>query len=237
MKSVCGLTMPYTNYNPADLPAKNHSMKYDDDEVDPMENSPVEEVALTVPTTDDPNMPVFTFRMWTLGLLSCIILAFLNQFFSYRTEPLGISAVSAQIASLPLGRLMAAVLPTRKFRVPFTTWEWSMNPGPFNIKEHVLITIFANAGAGGAYAINIVTIVKAFYKRKLTYFVALLITTTTQMIGYGWAGIFRDYLVKPAFMWWPSNLVQVSLFRYYSMAFFSNESCFALFICFYLFIR
>lgn len=218
MESVRGLTKPCTNYNLADLSAENHSKKCDGDELDPMENSPVEEVALTVPTTDDPDMPVFTFRMWTLGLLSCIILAFLNQFFSYRKEPLGISAVSAQIASLPLGRLMAAVLPTRKFRVPFTTWEWSMNPGPFNIKEHVLITIFANAGAGGVYAIGIVTIVKAYYKRKLTYFVALLITITTQMIGYGWAGIFREYLVKPAFMWWPANLVQVSLFRY-SMAF------------------
>jgi len=34
------------------------------------------------------------------------------------------------------------------------------------------------------------------------------------MIGYGWAGIFQGYLVKPAHMWWPANLVQVSLFRY-----------------------
>jgi OPT family small oligopeptide transporter len=33
------------------------------------------------------------------------------------------------------------------------------------------------------------------------------------MIGYGWAGIFQGYLVKPAHMWWPANLVQVSLFR------------------------
>jgi len=36
----------------------------------------------------------------------------------------------------------------------------------------------------------------------------------SQMIGYGWAGIFQGYLVKPAHMWWPANLVQVSLFRY-----------------------
>lgn len=56
-----------------------------------------------------------------------------------------------------------------------------MNPGPFNVKEHVLITIFANSGAGGAYAISIVTIVKAFYKKKITFFVALSITITTQV--------------------------------------------------------
>jgi hypothetical protein len=34
------------------------------------------------------------------------------------------------------------------------------------------------------------------------------------MLGYGWAGLFRKYLVDSPYMWWPSNLVQVSLFRY-----------------------
>lgn len=33
------------------------------------------------------------------------------------------------------------------------------------------------------------------------------------MLGYGWAGIFRKFLVDSPYMWWPANLVQVSLFR------------------------
>ncbi|PON40112.1 Tetrapeptide transporter, partial [Parasponia andersonii] len=33
------------------------------------------------------------------------------------------------------------------------------------------------------------------------------------MLGYGWAGLFRTYLVDSPYMWWPQNLVQVSLFR------------------------
>jgi OPT family oligopeptide transporter len=32
-------------------------------------------------------------------------------------------------------------------------------------------------------------------------------------MGYGWAGLFRKFLVDSPYMWWPSNLVQVSLFR------------------------
>ncbi|KAL7212418.1 hypothetical protein ACSBR2_015159 [Camellia fascicularis] len=32
------------------------------------------------------------------------------------------------------------------------------------------------------------------------------------MLGYGWAGIFRKFLVDSPYMWWPANLVQVSLF-------------------------
>ncbi|KAG2312328.1 hypothetical protein Bca52824_023885 [Brassica carinata] len=176
------------------------------------EDSPVREVALTVPTTDDPSLPVLTFRMWVLGTLSCILLSFLNQFFWYRREPLTISAISAQIAVVPLGRLMAAKITDRVF-LRGSKWEFTLNPGPFNVKEHVLITIFANAGAGSVYAIHIITAVKAYYMKNMTFFVSFIVIVTTQVLGFGWAGIFRKYLVEPAAMWWPANLVQVSLFR------------------------
>ncbi|WRX19548.1 Oligopeptide transporter [Theobroma cacao] len=176
------------------------------------ENSPVRQVALTVPTTDDPSLPVLTFRMWVLGTISCVLLSFLNQFFWYRTEPLTITAISAQIAVVPLGQLMAAKITDRVF-FKGTRWEFSLNPGPFNVKEHVLITIFANSGAGSVYAIHVVTVVKVFYKKHITFFVSLIVIITTQVLGFGWAGIFRRYLVEPAAMWWPANLVQVSLFR------------------------
>ncbi|CAN4127143.1 unnamed protein product [Withania somnifera] len=150
--------------------------------------------------------------MWFLGTLSCVLLSFLNQFFWYRTEPLTITAISAQIAVVPLGQLMAARITKRVF-FRGSKWEFTLNPGPFNVKEHVLITIFANSGAGTVYAIHVVTAVKVFYHKNITFFVSLLVVITTQMMGFGWAGIFRKYLVEPAAMWWPSNLVQVSLFR------------------------
>ncbi|KAK7299916.1 hypothetical protein RJT34_10745 [Clitoria ternatea] len=184
-----------------------------------LDDNPIEQVRLTVPITDDPTQPALTFRTWTLGMASCIILAFVNQFFGYRTTPLSVSSVSAQIVSLPLGKLMAATLPTRKFQCPFTKWSFSFNPGPFSMKEHALITIFASAGSSGVYAINIITIVKAFYHRSIHPLAAFLLAMSTQMLGYGWAGIFRKFLVDSPYMWWPSNLVQVSLFR----AFHENE--------------
>ena len=222
----------------------SRSSPVDDDEEEE-ENSPIEEVALTVPVGDDPETPVLTFRMWVLGTASCALLSFLNQFFWYRKEPLTITAISAQIAVVPLGRLMAAALPDRAF-LRGTRWEFSLNPGPFNVKEHVLITIFANSGAGTVYAIHVITAVRVFYGKHITFFVSLLVVLTTQVrpctekafapsipvawraglhwwwrvvwhmqvLGFGWAGIFRRYLVEPAAMWWPSNLVQVSLFRY-----------------------
>ncbi|XP_034677706.1 oligopeptide transporter 1-like [Vitis riparia] len=174
---------------------------------------PIEEVRLTVPITDDPTEPCLTFRTWVLGLISCVLLAFVNQFFGYRDNQLSISSVSAQIVVLPLGKFMATMLPTKQVNVPFTNWSFSLNPGPFSLKEHVLITMFANAGSGGVYAVYIITIVKAFYHRNLNPVAGYLLLQTTQLLGYGWAGLFRKYLVDSPYMWWPSNLVQVSLFR------------------------
>ncbi|CAL1360152.1 unnamed protein product [Linum trigynum] len=182
---------------------------------DEEESSPIEQVRLTVSPTDDPSLPVWTFRMWFLGLLSCALLSFLNQFFAYRTEALVITQITVQVATLPIGRFMAAALPTKQFRVG--SKAFSLNPGPFNTKEHVLISIFANAGSafggGSAYAVGIVNIIRAFYHRKISFLASWLLIITTQVLGYGWAGLLRKYVVEPAHMWWPATLVQVSLFR------------------------
>lgn len=155
-----------------------------DEKVAEEEQSPIEEVALVVPVTDDPTLPVLTFRVWTLGFLSCVLLMFLNTFFTFRTQPLTISAILAQILVLPVGKFMAATLPTKTIRLPFFGWEYSLNPGPFNMKEHVLITVFANCGVsyggGDAYSIGAINVMKAYYKENLSFIVALIIVLSTQ---------------------------------------------------------
>ncbi|XP_047310705.1 oligopeptide transporter 3-like [Impatiens glandulifera] len=187
----------------------------DGDELNGEGTCSVEEVRLVVPETDDPSLPVMTFRAWILGLLSCIILIILNTFFIYRTQPLSISAILMQITVLPIGKFMAATLPTRQFTVMGRSF--CLNPGPFNIKEHVIITVMANCGVsmggGDAYSIGAITVMKAYYKQNLGFLCGLVIVLTTNMVGYGWAGMLRRYLVDPVEMWWPSNLAQVSLFR------------------------
>ncbi|KAL2226923.1 oligopeptide transporter 6 [Sesamum indicum] len=172
----------------------------------------IKQVDVTVPKTDDPTMPVYTFRVWLLGITACMLLSFVNQFFWYRSEPLIISSISMQIAVVPIGHLMARMVTKRSF-LKGTMLEFTLNPGPFNIKEHVMITMLANAGAGTVYATHILSAVKLYYKKSFGFVPAFIVMLTTQLLGYGWAGIFRKYLVEPGEMWWPSNLVQVSLFR------------------------
>lgn len=152
----------------------------DMDGEDSSDECPIKQVEVTVPKTDDPEIPVLTFRMWVLGLVSCVVLSFVNQFFWYRSQPLSISSISAQIAVVPLGHLMAKTITKRVF-FKGSRWEFTLNPGPFNVKEHVLITILANAGAGTVYAAHVLSAVKLFYKKELAFVPSLILMITTQV--------------------------------------------------------
>ncbi|KAG6467975.1 hypothetical protein ZIOFF_072540 [Zingiber officinale] len=164
-------------------------------------------------TTDDPSQPCLTIRTWILGAVSCVLLSFVNQFFNYRTNQISVNSIFVQILALPVGRWMARVLPPTIIRIPLLDWSFSLNPGPFNMKEHVVTVIIANSGTGGIYAVHIITILKAFYHRGINVMAAILLTQTTQLLGFGWAGLFRKYLVDSPYMWWPGTLVVASLFR------------------------
>ncbi|KAI8604603.1 OPT family small oligopeptide transporter [Dissophora ornata] len=175
------------------------------------EISPIPEVAAVVSNTDDPSIPCMTFRFWVMGLISILALSFINQFFFFRESPMTVGSLVIQLISYPIGQFMARVLPTQPLRL--FKFEFSLNPGPFNVKEHVLITIMANCGAGTAYAVDIIVIQRVFYKQDFGFIANLLLILTTQLVGYGMAGILRRYLVYPAAMIWPSNLVTVALFN------------------------
>lgn len=108
------------------------------------EQSPYEEVAANVSNKDDPTIPVLTFRSWFLGLAFTCLLSFVNQFFAFRTSPLIIGVLVAQLLSHLLGKLMAKFIPKKNFQI--FRWTFSFNPGPFTAKEHCIITTMANAG-------------------------------------------------------------------------------------------
>ncbi|KAE8216747.1 hypothetical protein CF327_g119 [Tilletia walkeri] len=167
------------------------------------------EVRAAVSNVDDPNMPVNTFRSWFIGIVMSILLAGLNEFFSYRYPSVSISSLVAQVVVFPVGVFFAAVLPTRRFKTPLGTF--SLNPGPFNIKEHTLITIMANVSYGGAYATYDIGAQQFFYRQKWSAGYRILLVLSSQLIGFSYAGFCRRWLVWPAAMIWPGNLVQTAL--------------------------
>lgn len=74
-------------------------------------------------------------RVWVIGIAWAILIPGLNQFFFFRFPSVTIGALVAQLLSFPVGRAAAFMLPRKRI------FGISLNPGPFNVKEHVLITV------------------------------------------------------------------------------------------------
>lgn len=138
------------------------------------------------------------------------------------------------LISHPIGKFCAYALPIRTWRFPrqlpfIGGVEFSLNPGPFNVKvrshiieerpltfilvpqEHVLIYIMANVSIMPPYALSAIVVAEVFYGLKLSFWFNLTLVLATQLTGFGLAGLCRRFLVWPASMIWPQNLVACTL--------------------------
>jgi OPT family small oligopeptide transporter len=94
-----------------------------------------------------------------------------------------------------------------------TIFGAKLNPGPFTVKEHVLVTIMATVGYSSAYATDIVAVQRVFYNQTWNFSYQWLMVMSTQLIGFSMGGICRRFLVTPPSMIWPANLVYCALFN------------------------
>lgn len=156
------------------------------------EDSPYPEVRAAVKNYDE-DVPANTIRAWTIGLLLVVFGASMNTLFSLRSPSIGLGALIAQIIAWPLGHGWANVMPKKQFNT--LGLKWSLNPGPFNIKEHSIIVVMASVSFSAAYATDILLAQIAFYKQDFGLVFQVLLVVSTQSIGYGIAGILRKFLV------------------------------------------
>ncbi|KAI1772387.1 small oligopeptide transporter [Hypoxylon cercidicola] len=172
------------------------------------ENSPYEEVRAAVRNYDE-DLPCNTLRAWTIGLTLVLVGASMNTLFSLRQPSIGLGALIAQIIAWPFGRAWEKVVPNRQINI--FGFRCDLNPGPFNIKEHSIIVVMASVSFSVAYATDIILAQLVFYKQNFGIIFQLILTISTQSLGYGIAGMMRKFLVYPASMIWPGNLVAVDL--------------------------
>lgn len=68
-----------------------------------------------------------------------------------------------------------------------------MNPGPFNIKEHGVIVVMANATFGNGVGDFTDTIVaqRGFYGQNFFWGFNLMLGFSTQYVGFGIVGLMR----------------------------------------------
>lgn len=196
-----------------ETPEGSVKMEYDFDDLAEEEDSPFPEVRASVSNIDDPEMPALTLRMWVLGLLLTFVSAAANMFFYMRQPAPTISTTLIVLACHPLGKFLAYWLPIRTYRLPrwLGGYEFSLNPGPWNIKEHALVYMMANVATTPPYAIQATIAIDVNYGLKLGYWFNAVLILATQLTGFGLAGLCKRLLVWPASMIWPQNLIVCTL--------------------------
>ena len=159
------------------------------------EDSPYPEVRAAVRNFDE-DLPCNTIRAWVIGISLIFLGASMNTLFSLRNPSISLGPLIAQIIAWPIGHGWAKVMPKRKFRT--FGQIWTLNPGPFNIKEHSIIVVMASVSFSVAYATDVILAQIVFYKQNFGTPFQLLLTISTQSLGYGIAGMMRRFLGESA---------------------------------------
>ncbi|KAF5347867.1 hypothetical protein D9758_013819 [Tetrapyrgos nigripes] len=166
---------------------------------------------------DDTTLPCWTFRMWFLGLgLSCFG-AVLGQIFFFRPQTIFVSQLFLQIIAFLMGTGLETIVPGPGNPFPSlqtkdTAFWRFFNPGPFNLKEHVAITIFSTTAAESALAISIFAADDLYYHIQPNVAIGIFTLIGSQLLGYGLAGLMRAFLVYPTYIVFPNLLPTVQLF-------------------------
>ncbi|KAI8954467.1 OPT-domain-containing protein [Xylaria longipes] len=206
---------------------------------DPPDNSPYPQVRASVAPTDNITLSINTPRMWILSGLFSILGSSTNLFFSLRYPSVAITPVIALLLVHPLGLLWDYLLkrpddPPEEFvdgvRLYVTTpgVDSSFLPqgkrsrsdrlrlwlaqGSWNEKEHSCVYVSSNVSFGFAFATDIIVEQTQFYKQEVSIVYQLLLTLSTQILGYTFAGLTRRFLVRPSGMIWPGTLMSAAMF-------------------------
>ncbi|KAK4100310.1 OPT-domain-containing protein [Parathielavia hyrcaniae] len=214
----------------------------DNDHDDPPDNSPYAQVRASVSPTDNTSLSINTPRMWALSILFSILGSSTNLFFSLRYPSVAITPVIALLMVHPLGLLWDYLLkrsddPPEEyvdgFRSDnasiastdspehFVPWErrsrldrarlW-LAQGRWNEKEHSCVYVSSNVSFGFAFATDVIVEQTQFYKQEASIAYQLLLTLSTQTLGYAFAGLTRRFLVRPSGMIWPGTLMSAAMF-------------------------
>ncbi|EQB49285.1 OPT oligopeptide transporter [Colletotrichum gloeosporioides Cg-14] len=160
---------------------------------------------------DDPSLPVITFRSILLSTVFCAIGSTVSQLSYFRTTTAPFPVFFVILASAPLGRLLARILPA--YTVPLGRFSFSLNPGPFSIKEHAIIGIAANAGSQGQWATFLPTNAALYYGITMNPAIALFFGWGASLLGFAFAAMVRKILIDDPEFIFPLSLQQVTLYR------------------------
>jgi hypothetical protein len=136
----------------------------------------------------------------TIGIGLSAFGAVLQEVFYFKPRVIYVSVMFLTVVAYALGEFMAFFIP-----------RWGpigrfLNPGPFNSKEHVAAVLMASAASVSALSTEALAVQKLFYGGYPSQGAVVFVTLSSQLIGYGIAGLLRETLLWPVKMFYPANL-------------------------------
>ncbi|KAF4999737.1 hypothetical protein FDECE_11416, partial [Fusarium decemcellulare] len=158
---------------------------------------------------DDPTLPCLTIRMWTIGIGFCLLGSGVNTLYTLRFPSISLSQSAIQFLAYPIGKAWQYVVPD--WGVSVFGQRHSLNPGPFNYKENILIYILANLSFLTRLSADVLTEQRVFYGLNAGWGFELLATLATILYGFALAGLCRSLVVEPKGLVWPGVLGNTAL--------------------------
>ncbi|KAG0654774.1 hypothetical protein C6P45_003279 [Maudiozyma exigua] len=175
-------------------------------------SSPYLEVRAVIDTTDDPSIPVETFRAYFLAIVWSIVGSGFNEFFSHRLITISVSTSVIQIVLNFCGTFWADYLPCWGFNIRGRRIALNVDT-PWTKKEQMFSTLLFAISMGTFYThYNILTL-KMKYDVHLGFGYQFLLSLSVQFLGFGFAGILRRFVVYPVKAMWPTILPTLALNR------------------------
>jgi OPT oligopeptide transporter protein len=140
-----------------------------------------------------------------VGIGLSIFGSVLQEIFYFKPQTIFVSQVFVTILAYIIGEFMAFAIPRCGKIGRF------LNPGPFNEKEHAAITLMASAASVSALATEALAAQQLFYGGYPNHVAGVFIVLSSQLLGFGMAGMLRDVIVRPTKMLWPMTLPISSL--------------------------
>ncbi|KAI7762556.1 hypothetical protein LZL87_008902 [Fusarium oxysporum] len=157
-------------------------------------------VTHVIQVDDDPTMNPWTIRMFVVGIGLSAFGGVLQEIMYFKPQVVYVSVMFLTVLAETLGTGLAHIIP-----------RWGrigrlLNPGPWNRKEHTAAVLMASAASVSALSTEALTVQKLWYGGYPDQAAGIFITLSSQLIGYGVAGMMRSVLLYPTKMLYPANL-------------------------------
>lgn len=175
-------------------------------------HSPYPEVRTVTSPIDDETIPIETFRAYFLGFFWTILGAGVNEFFVHRKPKISLTAPVMQILLYPCGKLFERVMPNHTFKLGKISVNF--NPGPWSFKEQMFSTIIFNVATSYTYVSHNIYVqrLEIFYNNKwLDFGYEVLLMLCSQLLGFGYAGIIRKFVIYNEKCIWPTLFPTLAL--------------------------